>query len=152
MRTLILAAALALAFPAYAQKPDDPQVKRGRYLVQIGGCNDCHTPDYPLKGGKVPEAEWLTGDALGWHGTWGTTYATNLRLSMQDLSEDQWVKMAKTLTARPPMPWFNVRVMTTGDLRAMYRYIRHLGPAGKPAPAYLPPDKTPPQPYVGFPK
>ena len=151
MRLLVFAVVLAAA-PVHAQKSDDAQVKRGRYLVQIGGCNDCHTPGYPEKGGKVPEAQWLTGDALGWHGPWGTTYATNLRLSLQDLSEDQWVKKAKTLTARPPMPWFNVRAMTTGDLRAMYRYIRHLGPAGKPAPASLPPDKTPPQPYVAFPK
>lgn len=151
MRTLLFMAAI-IAFPVHAQKADDAKIKRGRYLVQIGGCNDCHTPAYPLKGGKVPEAEWLTGDALGWHGPWGTTYATNLRLYFQDLTEDQWVKKAKALNARPPMPWFNVRDMTTGDLRAMYRYIRHLGPAGKPAPAYLPPDKTPPQPYVAFPK
>jgi mono/diheme cytochrome c family protein len=147
---IFLAAALAL--PAYAQqKADDAQVKRGRYLVQIGGCNDCHTPAYPVKGGDVPEAEWLTGDALGWRGPWGTTYATNLRLYMQDLTEEQWIKKAKSLNARPPMPWFNVRAMTTDDLRAMYRYIRHLGPAGKPAPAYLPPGKKPRQPYVQFP-
>ena len=152
MKTLIIAAAVALALPAYAQKADDPQVKRGRYLVQFGGCNDCHTPAYPEKFGKVPEAQWLTGDALGWHGPWGTTYATNLRLYMRDLTEEQWVKKARSLQARPPMPWFNVRAMTTNDLRALYRYIRHLGPAGKPAPAYLPPDKTPPQPYVAFPK
>jgi mono/diheme cytochrome c family protein len=152
MKFVILAAAVAAAMPAYAQKSEDAQLKRGRYLVQIGGCNDCHTPAYPEKGGKVPEAQWLIGDALGWHGPWGTTYATNLRLYMQGLTEDQWVKTAKNLKARPPMPWFNVREMTTGDLRAMYRYIRHLGPAGKPAPAYLPPDKTPPQPYVAFPK
>jgi mono/diheme cytochrome c family protein len=152
MKTLIITAAVALALPAYAQKADDPQVKRGRYLVQVGGCNDCHTPAYPEKGGKVPEAQWLTGDALGWHGPWGTTYATNLRLYMQDLTEEQWVKKARSLQARPPMPWFNVTAMTTSDLRAIYRYIRHLGPAGKPAPAYLPPDKTPPQPYVAFPK
>ena len=145
--------AAALAAPAVAQeKKDDPLVKRGRYLVQVGGCNDCHTPAYPEKGGKVPEAQWLTGDALGWHGPWGTTYATNLRLYMQDLTEEQWVKKARSLQARPPMPWFNVRAMTTNDLRAMYRFVRHLGPAGKPAPAYLPPDKTPPQPYVAFPK
>jgi mono/diheme cytochrome c family protein len=152
MKTLIGAVVLAIALPAYAQKADDAQVKRGRYLVQIGGCNDCHTPAYPEKGGKVPEAQWLTGDALGWYGPWGTTYPTNLRLYMQDLTEDQWVKKARTLQARPPMPWFNVRAMTTNDLRALYRYLRHLGPAGKPAPAYLPPDKTPPQPYVAFPK
>jgi mono/diheme cytochrome c family protein len=151
MRTLIFSAALALAMPAYAQKADDAQIKRGRYLVQIGGCNDCHTAGYAPSGGKVPEAQWLLGDALGWHGPWGTTYATNLRLYMQDLTEDQWVKKAKTLNARPPMPWFNVRDMSTTDLRALYRYIRHLGPAGQPAPAYLPPDKTPPEPVVRFP-
>ena len=150
MRFLVLAVALAAA-PVHAQKSDDPQIKRGRYLVQIGGCNDCHTAGYAPSGGKVPEAQWLLGDALGWHGPWGTTYATNLRLYMQDLTEDQWVKTAKTLNARPPMPWFNVRDMTTGDLRAMYRYIRSLGPAGKSAPAYLPPDKTPPEPVVRFP-
>jgi mono/diheme cytochrome c family protein len=149
---LILAGAFALALPAFAQqKADDPSIKRGRYLVQIGGCNDCHTAGYAPTGGKVPEAQWLLGDALGWNGPWGTTYASNLRLYMQDLTEDQWVKKAKSLNARPPMPWFNVRDMTTADLRAMYRYIRHLGPAGKPAPAYLPPDKTPPEPVVRFP-
>jgi mono/diheme cytochrome c family protein len=151
MRKLILAGALALAIPAYAQKADDPQVKRGRYLVEIAGCNDCHTPAYPQKGGKVPEAQWLTGDALGWQGPWGTTYPTNLRLYMQDLTEDQWVKKAKALNARPPMPWFNVRAMTTSDLRALYRYVRHLGPAGQPAPAYVPPGKTPSGPVVTFP-
>jgi mono/diheme cytochrome c family protein len=151
VRILVFAAALAAAVPLHAQNKDDAQVKRGRYLVQIGGCNDCHTPDYPQKGGKVPESEWLTGDALGWRGPWGTTYATNLRLYMQDLTEDQWVKKAKALNARPPMPWFNVRAMTSADLRAFYRYVRHLGPAGKPAPAYVPSDKTPSGPVVTFP-
>lgn len=151
MRALLLFAFAFVAFPVQAQKADDAAIKRGRYLVQIGGCNDCHTPAYPPKGGDVPEAEWLTGEALGWRGPWGTTYATNLRLYMQDLTEEQWIKKAKSLNARPPMPWFNVRAMTTDDLRAMYRYIRHLGPAGKPAPAYLPPGKKPRQPYVQFP-
>ena len=41
--------------------------------------------------------------------------------------------------------------MSTPDLRAVYRYIRHLGPAGKPAPTFVPPDQTPPQPFVQFP-
>lgn len=49
------------------------------------------------------------------------------------------------------MPWFNVRAMTDADLRALYRYVRHLGPAGKPAPAYLPPDQAPGAPVVEFP-
>jgi mono/diheme cytochrome c family protein len=152
MKLLLILAAAALAFPAVAQKPGDAQIKRGRYLVEIAGCNDCHTPGYAPSGGKVPEAQWLLGDALGWNGPWGTTYATNLRLYMQDLTEEQWVKKARALNARPPMPWFNVRAMTSGDLRAIYRYIRSLKPLGTPAPAFLPPEKTPPQPYVAFPK
>jgi mono/diheme cytochrome c family protein len=126
-------------------------VKRGRYIAQIGGCNDCHTPGWGPSGGKVPEASRLTGDSLGWHGPWGTTYPTNLRLYFQHLTEDQWLQRAKTLNARPPMPWFNVRAMTTQDLRALYHYVRYLGPAGKPAPGYLPPDKMPAPPYVEFP-
>ena len=152
MKSLVFVVAAALAAPAFAQEKADPMVKRGRYLVEIGGCNDCHTAGYPASGGKVPEKDWLLGDKLGWYGPWGTTYASNLRLYMQRMTEDQWVKTAKNLNARPPMPWFNVRAMTTNDLRAMYRYIRSLSPAGSPAPAYLPPDKTPPQPYVAFPK
>ena len=151
MKVLLLFAAAALALPVYAQKSDDPLVQRGRYLVQIAGCNDCHTPDYPPQGGKVPEAQWLTGDALGWQGPWGTTYATNLRLYFQGLSEEDWLKKGKTLNARPPMPWFNVRAMTDDDLRALYRYVRHLGPAGKPAPNYVPPGKRPSGPVVWFP-
>ena len=152
MRTVHLAALCAAAFPVSAQdKKADPLVARGKYVVSIAGCNDCHTPNFPLKGGEVPESEWLTGDALGWRGPWGTTYASNLRIYMQGLTEEQWIKTAKTLNARPPMPWFNVRRMSTTDLRAIYRYVRNLGPAGKPAPAYVPPDKTPQQPYVQFP-
>ena len=34
---------------------------------------------------------------------------------------------------------FNLRAMSDGDLRAVYRHVRHLGPAGVPAPAYVPP-------------
>ncbi len=151
MKTWIACLALAVAFPAMAQTKDDPMVKRGRYVTVIGGCNDCHTAGYGPSGGKVPEVQWLTGDALGFRGGWGTTYPTNLRLYFQDLTEEQWVKKAKSFATRPPMPWFNLRDMSTRDLRAMYRYIRSLGPAGQPAPAYLPPDQAPPQPYVQFP-
>ena len=32
-----------------------PEAARGRYLVVIAGCNDCHTPGYTVSGGKVDE-------------------------------------------------------------------------------------------------
>jgi mono/diheme cytochrome c family protein len=150
MKTAIAALALLAATSALAQQTD-PQVNRGRYLIKIGGCNDCHTPGYGPTGGRVPEAQWLTGDSLGFNGPWGTTYATNLRLYFQDMTEAEWLKQGRSLSTRPPMPWFNVRAMSASDLRAVYRYVRSLGPAGKPAPAYLPPDRTPPEPVVRFP-
>jgi mono/diheme cytochrome c family protein len=151
-KVLITAAALPLlVHPADAASADARELARGRYLVVIGGCNDCHTPGYASSGGKVAEMDWLTGDRLGWRGPWGTTYAPNLRQYMRAMTETQWVAKAKALQTRPPMPWFNLRTMTVPDLRAMYRYIRHLGPAGEVAPTYLPPDKEPPPPFVTFP-
>ena len=151
MKKLLLGALLALAFPALAQKADEASLKRGRYIAQIAGCNDCHSAGYAMSGGRTPEKDWLMGEAVGWRGPWGTTYPTNLRLYLQDLTEDQWVKKAKNLQARPPMPWFALRDMSTPDLRAFYRFVRHLLPAGQPAPEYVPPDKTPAGPYIQFP-
>ena len=60
-----------------------------------------------------------------YRGPWGTSYPANLRLYMQGLSER--------------------------DLRALYRYVRHLGSAETPAPAYVPPQGNPTAPYVQFP-
>ena len=148
MTRLAILTAFCVAAAAHAQ---DSAVKRGRYLVRIGGCNDCHTAGFAPSGGKVPESQWLEGDSLGWRGPWGTTYPVNLRLYMQKLSEQEWVKKAKALSTRPPMPWWALRAMTESDLVALYRYVRQLGPAGKPAPDYMSPDQAPPPPYVQFP-
>jgi hypothetical protein len=71
---------------------------------------------------------------------------------MPHLSEAQWVQMAQHLQTRPPMPWFVLRHMTPADLHAIYHFIRSLGPAGDPAPAYLPPAQESPPPYVRFPE
>lgn len=142
----------ALDAIAQASDPgDELSLERGRYLVKIAGCNDCHTPGYAMAGGKVSEALWLTGDRLGWRGPWGTTYPVNIRLFMQTLTEDQWLQVARTAESRPPMPWFALHDMSEDDLRAIYRFTRHLGPAGEPAPEFLPPDQDPTGPYVLFP-
>jgi len=149
-----LFAALAFAFThtaSAAPKADDASVARGRYIAKIGGCNDCHTAGYAPSGGKVPEKDWLMGDALGWRGDWGTTYPSNLRITLSKLSENEWVKTAKTMQARPPMPWFALHDMTEQDLRAFYRFVRQLGPVGKPAPEYVPPGVAPQGPVVQFP-
>ncbi len=158
-RTAATAAALLLlglavgAWRAQAKPPHDAaSIARGRYLVAIAGCNDCHTAGYAQSGGKVPEREWLLGDAVGWNGPWGTTYPANLRLTLARMSEEEWLRVAKTARFRPPMPWFSLHAMREPDLRAIYRYVRSLGPAGAPAPAYVPPGAKPAGAYVAFPR
>lgn len=128
------------------------QVERGRYLIRVSGCNDCHTPNYGRQNGQVDEKLWLTGDALGWSGPWGTTYATNLRLLLAGMSERQWLQHARSMQPRPPMPWFNVRAMSDADLKAIYAFTRALGAAGAPVPAYVPPGSKPMGPVVRFPQ
>jgi mono/diheme cytochrome c family protein len=166
MPTIVLRTLLVVAFAlpagvatAQAEIPQqkspllkaDPQIQRGKYLVKIAGCNDCHTAGYAASGGKIPESLWLTGDKLGWRGPWGTTYPPNLRLYMRDVSEAKWIQRAKTVETRPPMPWFVLHDMTEQDLRAIYKYVTALGPAGEAAPIYVPPGKEPHTPYVQFP-
>ena len=124
------------------------KIARGKYMVLTGHCNNCHTNGYSANQGKLPEKDWLLGSApLGYRGPWGTTYASNLRLTVPKFTEEQWVKYAKTVTPRPPMPWWPLHDTTERDLGAMYQYIKHLGPAGEPAPDFLPPDKEPKPPY-----
>jgi mono/diheme cytochrome c family protein len=123
-------------------------IARGKYMVQTGHCNNCHTSGYSRSEGNLPEKEWLLGSApLGYRGAWGTTYASNLRLTVQSFTEDQWVRYAKSVKPRPPMPWWPLHDTTDADLGAMYQYIKHLGAAGESAPAYLPPDQEPKPPY-----
>jgi mono/diheme cytochrome c family protein len=160
----LAALAAILAWPAHpgdahaaekqAVKPaaDGKQVARGRYLLVVGNCNDCHTPGFGLNDGKVPEKDWLLGSGpLGFRGPWGTTYATNLRLSVSKMTEGEWVKYAKGVRTRPPMPWFNLNQWADADLRAFYRYVKQMGPVGDPTPEALPPGREPPWPYLTFP-
>jgi mono/diheme cytochrome c family protein len=134
-----------------AGRASSESIERGRYLVLITGCNDCHTPNYLNNGGKTPETDRLVGAKLGWRGPWGTAYATNLRLYFNELTEEQWVEIASEIQRKPPMPYYSLNAMKQADLEAIYRYIRFLGPAGNPAPPFVPPGREPPKPYVILP-
>jgi mono/diheme cytochrome c family protein len=165
--TLLLAIATALAMLAACQSraTDAPAtasassatpaaapaatnlVARGEYLIRTAGCNDCHTAGYPESQGRMETSQWLMGSRIGFKGPWGTTYATNLRLRIAAMDEAQWLTFTANLRTRPVMPDFNVRAMNEDDRRAIFHFIKSLGPAGEPAPAYLPPGEKPPLPY-----
>jgi hypothetical protein len=127
-------------------------IDRGRYMIITGHCNNCHTAGYAAKEGAVPEKEWLTGSGpLGYRGPWGTNYPSNLRLTVANVTEDAWVKYAKTFKARPPMPYWSVNETSESDLRGMYRFIKSLGEPGAPVRASLPPGEEPKGPFILWP-
>ncbi len=105
-KSILLSAIGSLCVFCVAAAPKSRQVERGKYLVGITGCNDCHTPTVPGPGGMpVPDATrllsghpeglpypaWtpadmeqrnamaLTGRMLtAWAGPWGVSFAANL--------------------------------------------------------------------------
>src|SRR5574337_1309089 len=117
-RTLAVAALVAtFHVPADAAGPQDP-IARGRYLTEVAGCNDCHTPGYAQRGGQVPEAQRLMGSDVGFSGPWGVSYPANLRLSVEGMSQKAWRERARK-PGLPPMPWFALRDMSDADVDAI---------------------------------
>lgn len=161
--TSILLLAVGLGFPPAASaetasrpatrvaaaQSDAASVARGRYLVATSGCNDCHTAGYAEAGGKLAPSEWLLGTPVGFRGPWGVSYPANLRLTVQAVTEEEWLKFAR-VERLPPMPWFNLRDMNDDDLRSVYRFIRSLGPKGERMPAALSPKANVGTPYIEF--
>jgi mono/diheme cytochrome c family protein len=125
-------------------------VAAGRYLVIVGGCNDCHTVGWGETNGNVPESDWLLGLPVGFRGPWGTSYPRNLRLTVASMDEDAFVARLRAGAGLPPMPWMNVSRMAEDDLRAIYRYIASLGPAGETMPMPVAPGVEPATPFILF--
>jgi len=162
---LLLAVGLGFSAPASAETAAQPakasvtrvasaqsdatSIARGRYLVATSGCNDCHTAGYAENGGKTAQSDWLVGTPVGFRGPWGVSYPANLRLTVQSVTEEEWLKFAR-VERLPPMPWFNLRDMNDDDLRSMYRFIRSLGAKGVRAPAPVAPNANVGTPYIQF--
>lgn len=143
--------------PNQQQQHQEPQVaaaspeQAGRYIVRTSGCNDCHTPNFMVMGEKVPEAQWLVGNPIGFRGPWGTTYPQNLRRFVQPFTAEQFVEVVRKRNSRPPMPWSQLHAMSDADLKAVYGYLKHLGAThglAEPANDFVPPDREPKTPFI----
>ncbi len=150
-------------------KPGNPQVERGRYLVTLGVCHDCHTPkgrdgrprlDRLLSGHPEgqPPAPAIKGiitvslTATSFTGPWGTAFSRNLTpdraTGIGTWSEAYFIKVLRTgirgngEPLRPLMPWEWYRQLTDDDLKAIFAYLRSVPPISNAVPEDLPP---PPQ-------
>ena len=120
---------------------DDPWVKRGEYLVKTAPCAVCHTefgwigPNNfrPLQGGM--RARWdVYGDAVSLNLT------PDKETGIGHWSEKEWIVAMKTglypngrVAHWQAMPWDMHSNYSLDDLRAIYRYLKTLTPATRPA-------------------
>lgn len=117
--------------------------KAGEYLIWLGGCNDCHTVGWDASRASMPYSDWLTGGRR-FSGAYGVSYSANLRLTPENMTEDEFVDMMHTREVNPPMPWVHYHDLNDQDLRAIYSFLKSLGPAGKAPPPFeaAPPTAT----------
>jgi len=164
---LSLAVVLALAFDT--AKAADQQIERGKYLVSIIGCTDCHTPGTFL--GKPDRERFLGGSEVGFEVPGlGIFYGTNLTPDDETgLGEWSVEQIATAITTgerpdgrllAPVMPVASFGNLTRADALAMATYLKSLppvehavagpfGPSEKPTSfvyQVLPPDRYVPTP------
>ena len=147
--------ALSLAAVPRARAQESP-VERGKYLVGITGCHDCHSPkiagmkpdpDRILSGRpqttKVPSSTpgevHASEDLTAWYGGWGPSVASNLTpdpatgIGMR-YTEAKFIQTMRTgkkpegVALLPPMPVDVYVNMKDDDLKAIYAYLKTIKP------------------------
>jgi hypothetical protein len=123
-------------------------VARGRYLVEIGGCTDCHTPMND-RGERLPGLEFAGGFVL--QDSRGRAASVNITPAPSGIpyyTEDLFVQMMRTgrVVARKVndiMPWWLYRNITDDDLKAMFAFLKTLAPVSHSVDNSLPPTTCP---------
>jgi mono/diheme cytochrome c family protein len=114
----------------------DPVV-RGRYLVTIMSCNDCHTPGYFY--GAADTLRRLSGSDLGWVGPWGVVHARNITpdtaTGIGKWTTEEIVKALRSGNTPDGsqlaeiMPWKNfASILDENDAMAIAAYLKSLPP------------------------
>jgi mono/diheme cytochrome c family protein len=130
----------------------DPRTERGKYLVSLGGCNDCHTPGYFL--GKPDFSRALGGSEVGFElPGLGVFHGPNLTPD-KETGLGNWtpeeIVAAITKGQRPDgrelapiMPWKSFMVLTQEDAVAIAAYLKSLPPVKNKVPGPFGPNETP---------
>jgi mono/diheme cytochrome c family protein len=95
-------------------------------------------------------AALTNGDLTAWVGPWGVSFAANLTpdkaTGLGGWTVDQFIKTMRTgkhlgvgRPILPPMPWFDVAVLSDADLKALFAYLRSVPPVQNPVPVPIPP-------------
>jgi len=163
------AAAGAVAGAARAQAAD-PRAERGKYLVEFGGCNDCHTPGHFI--GHDDTSRYLGGSDVGFaipgEGVFvGPNLTPDKATGLGNWTAEQ-IATAITTGVRPDgrilapvMPWRGFSHLTHADALAIAEYLKSLPPVAHKVPGPFGPSQkpdtlvmvvVPPGVYLGLPK
>jgi cytochrome c553 len=128
----------------------DP-ITRGKFLTQVLGCVECHTPrgadgkpdmkffmaghratdpapkwDDALEAGGVGMLVSTTGTAYA--GPWGVTYARNLTpdptTGIGKWTDESFIYVLREGTLKPPMPNLLYGNLSDDDLKAIFAYLQ----------------------------
>ncbi|HVZ19670.1 MAG TPA: hypothetical protein VG871_01335 [Vicinamibacterales bacterium] len=163
MTTAVRTSALAVgvlfaAATAMAQTPTAAQrVARGKYLMTIGACNDCHSPKKPgttdpdptrifsgrpqttMAPSQNPTEVHASLDLTAWSGPWGISYGANLTPDPETGLKKRYTEASFIKTLRtgkkpegedllPPMPWALYKALSDEDLKSIWAYLQTIKP------------------------
>ena len=131
--------AAGLLTAAYA----DSQADRGKYLVTLGLCNDCHTPGYFF--GKADMAQFLGGSDVAFEipglGAFaGRNITPDKETGIGNWTLEQIVIALQTgkrpdgRILAPIMPWHAFAKLTADDAMAIAAFLQSLNPVSNPLP------------------
>jgi mono/diheme cytochrome c family protein len=143
-----LTASVCFAFPASA---DDAQVARGRYLVTIAGCSDCHTPGALL--GSPDMKRYLGGSNVGFAIPGAGVFVGQNLTPDKETGLGKWtdaqiitaMRTGKTPDGRtlsPVMPYFALAHLTDEDAQAIVAFLKSLPSVTNQVKNFGPSDKV----------
>lgn len=132
-----VAAVGALCVQPPVSRAEDARVARGRYLVRIGGCNDCHTPGYFL--GKPDASRFLSGSDVGFPLPDGRVVVGRNLTPDKETGIGSWtieqIATAIRTGVRPDgrvlapiMPYASYAYLTPSDVTAIALFLKTLPP------------------------
>ena len=132
-------------------RADDAQIARGKYLVGIAGCNDCHTPGYFF--GKPDMARFLGGSDVGFEipglGVFvGRNITPDKETGIGNWTEDEIITALQTgmrpdgRQLAPIMPWHAFAGLTSEDVTAIAVYLQSLPPVSNAVPEPVSPGQA----------
>lgn len=138
---------------AKAEPVLDDQVSKGKYLLNVASCGDCHTPaekgtpiagkhlaggyEFQMPNGAIIRSANITPDKKTGIGNWTEdAFVSRFKMHLQPEMTNRKLSPNDFNTI---MPWVMYAGMKDEDLRAIYQYLRTVEPKNNKVVKFTPP-------------